>query len=59
MRFASSFVVIFLKRVNELDLLNLYVLSSFRFQLIYDVFMYYKESKCFLGEEWILPFECL
>jgi hypothetical protein len=40
MRFASSFAVIFLKRVNELDLLNLYIKSSFRFQLIYAVFKY-------------------
>jgi hypothetical protein len=55
MRFASSFSVIFLKSVNELDL-NLYIMSSFRFQLIYDVFNYYKESKHFLGEKWMLPF---
>jgi hypothetical protein len=54
MRFASSFVVIFLKRVNELDLLNLYIMSSLRFQLIHDIFIYYKESKRFLGEEWML-----
>ena len=51
MRLVSSFAVIFLVRVNELELLNLYIMSSFRFQLIHDVFIYYKESKHFLREE--------
>jgi hypothetical protein len=39
MRFASSFLVTFLKRVNKFDLLNLYIVSSFRFQLMSDLFI--------------------